>query len=81
MVFGQSAGAFNTFTLATLDNAPQLMRAAIMESNGGLDFATTAEAETYGQQYVSALGCSINDVGVCFFPLSVIMPTSFMASH
>ena len=61
-MFGQSAGAFNTFVLASLPQAPSLMRAAIMESGGGIDFATTAEAEKYDEQFVTKLNCSLSDV-------------------
>lgn len=67
VLFGQSAGAIDTFTIATLDQAPKLINAAIMESGGGNDYATTAEAEAYGQEYVMSLGCKIDDV---FLPQS-----------
>ncbi|KAK6445851.1 cholinesterase [Trichoderma asperellum] len=40
LLFGQSAGAFNTFAIATMDEAPSLISAAIMESGGGTDFAS-----------------------------------------
>jgi carboxylesterase type B len=62
VVFGQSAGAFNTFVLASLPQAPSLMRAAIMESGGGIDFATTAEAQKYDEQFVTELNCTLSDV-------------------
>jgi hypothetical protein len=38
------------------------MRAAIMSSGGGIDFATTAEAEKYDEQFIKKLNCSVSDV-------------------
>ncbi|KAJ9151411.1 Carboxylic ester hydrolase [Pleurostoma richardsiae] len=61
LLFGESAGAFNTWAITTLPQAPALMRAAAMESGGGVTFPTIAEAEPWSQQFAQALNCSLTD--------------------
>ncbi|KAM0260904.1 hypothetical protein ACHAQJ_002524 [Trichoderma viride] len=55
VLFGQSAGSFNTFTIATMDEAPDLISAAIMESGGGSDFASIAEAQPWNELFFSCI--------------------------
>jgi carboxylesterase type B len=62
VLFGQSAGAFNTFAIATMDEAPGLINAAIMESGGGSDFASVAEAQPWNDLFFTTLGCQPSDV-------------------
>ncbi|KAK7749070.1 hypothetical protein SLS62_008465 [Diatrype stigma] len=62
LLFGESAGATNTFVLATRPDAPKLMRAAAMESGGGRDIATVAEAQTYQKIFFEQLNCSTPDI-------------------
>jgi carboxylesterase type B len=62
-VFGQSAGAADTFVLATLPEAPELMSAAAMESGGGRMPPTVAEVQDWQTLFVDALNCSVTDVG------------------
>lgn len=62
VLFGQSAGAFNTFAIATMDEAPHLINAAIMESGGGSDFATVAEAQPWNDLFLAGLGCQPSNV-------------------
>ncbi|KAL6801428.1 alpha/beta-hydrolase [Trichoderma sp. SZMC 28013] len=61
VLFGQSAGAFDTFTIATLNDAPDLISAAIMQSGGGSDFASVAEAQPWNELFVTTLGCQPSD--------------------
>ncbi|CAJ2511983.1 Uu.00g076080.m01.CDS01 [Anthostomella pinea] len=65
LLFGQSAGATDTYTIATLEQAPKLMRAAAMESGGGRDLATVEEAQTVHGVFANALNCSTTDIS-CF---------------
>lgn len=62
LLFGQSAGAADIFAIATMDNAPKLMKAAIMESGGGRDLATITEAEPWHLSFAEQLNCSTLDV-------------------
>ncbi|KAH8887240.1 alpha/beta-hydrolase [Thozetella sp. PMI_491] len=62
LVFGQSAGAFNTFVLATLPQAPNLMKAAAMESGAGRDYATVEAAQVWQKIFLDALGCNPTDL-------------------
>lgn len=69
VLFGQSAGAFDTFTIATLNDAPDLISAAIMQSGGGSDFASVAEAQPWNELFVTTLGCQPSDVSGLLLPL------------
>lgn len=62
LLFGQSAGAFNTFAIATMDEAPSLISAAIMESGGGADFASVTEAQPWNDLFLTGLGCQPSNV-------------------
>ncbi|OPB44533.1 carboxylesterase type b [Trichoderma guizhouense] len=61
VLFGQSAGSLDTFTIATLSDAPDLISAAIMQSGGGSDFASVAEAQPWNELFVTTLGCKPSD--------------------
>lgn len=69
LLFGQSAGSFNTFTIATMDEAPDLIRAAIMESGGGSDFASVVEAQPWNELFVTTLGCQPSNASDLRLPL------------
>lgn len=69
VLFGQSAGSFNTFTIATLNEAPSLISAAIMESGGGSDFASISDAQPWNELFVTTLGCRPSDVSDLCLPL------------
>ncbi|KAI2626767.1 alpha/beta-hydrolase [Hypoxylon sp. NC1633] len=58
LLFGQSAGAVDSFTLATLPEIPQLVRAAALESGAGRDLATVADAQVWYSEFLTALNCS-----------------------
>lgn len=62
LLHGQSAGATDTFTIATLPQAPRLISAAIMESGGGRDAPLYDSMQTLGQSYAQSLNCSVSDV-------------------
>ena len=64
LLFGESAGATNTFALSSLPGAPKLMRAAAMESGGGRDLATVAAAQTFQKIFLRNLNCSTPDVRI-----------------
>jgi carboxylesterase type B len=62
LLFGQSAGAANTFLLSTLPKATSLFNAAIWESGYGPQLATPAVANSLGSTYATRLNCSTTDV-------------------
>ena len=62
VLFGQSAGADNIFVIATLPEAPTLIRAAISESGGGRDAPSKETVNDSGATYAKALNCSVSDV-------------------
>ena len=62
LLFGQSAGATNTFIVSTLPQARSLISAAVSESGAGLDLATNAVVQSVGASYAKSLNCSVNDV-------------------
>ena len=62
LLFGQSAGGDDTFTVSTLPQAKSLISAAIIESGGGQDMTPYATAQYSGASYAQALNCSRTDV-------------------
>ncbi|KAH8901350.1 alpha/beta-hydrolase [Thozetella sp. PMI_491] len=58
MAFGESAGAWDVWSLATMPQAPSLMKAAVMESGGGVWLPTLAQADAFNEFYISYLNCS-----------------------
>ncbi|KAL6717619.1 hypothetical protein ACLMJK_005534 [Lecanora helva] len=62
LLFGQSAGAVNVHTVATLPEAPSLIDAAITESGGGRDAAISSSVNAVGAQYATALGCGTHNL-------------------
>ncbi|KAK4696199.1 hypothetical protein P7C71_g1679, partial [Lecanoromycetidae sp. Uapishka_2] len=65
LLFGQSAGADNTFVISTLPQASTLMKAAITESGGGRDTALNAKVQSMGLTYAKSVGCGSSDIA-CF---------------
>ncbi|KAN0116667.1 alpha/beta-hydrolase [Hyaloscypha variabilis] len=61
LLFGQSAGAANTFLLSTLPKATSLFNAAIWESGYGPQLATPAIANSLGSTFATRLNCSATD--------------------
>lgn len=61
-MFGQSAGALNTFIISTLPQATSLISSAIYESGYGPQIATSDKVNDIGTKYAAALNCSGTDV-------------------
>ncbi len=64
MLYGQSAGGTNTFTISTLPQAPSLISSAIIQSGSGRDLSTIAEVQKFYEFYASQLNCSKTDVSI-----------------
>lgn len=62
MLHGQSAGAFNSFIVATLPQAPKLIKAAVFQSSGGRDQPLKPLAQFLGQSYAKGLDCGTSDI-------------------
>lgn len=62
LLFGQSAGGFDTCVLSSLPQAPSLFSAAIMESGVATNLSTPAELEPAVEAFVRALNCSTTDI-------------------
>lgn len=62
LLFGQSAGAQDTFVISSLPEAPSLISAAIIESGLPGNLSTPAAMESQGQAFVRALNCSTADI-------------------
>ncbi|KAI1384755.1 alpha/beta-hydrolase [Hypoxylon trugodes] len=62
LLFGESAGASDTFFLATLPEIPQLVRAAAMESGAGRDIATIEDSQVWYSEFLNAMNCSTPDL-------------------
>ncbi|KAK8103254.1 hypothetical protein PG984_016400 [Apiospora sp. TS-2023a] len=58
LLFGQSAGAVDTYALASRDEAPQVMRAAAMQSGGGRDLPTIDQVQKWQTRFADGLNCS-----------------------
>ncbi|KAK7946058.1 Alpha/Beta hydrolase protein [Apiospora aurea] len=65
LLFGQSAGAMDTYTLASREEAPQVMRAAAMQSGGGRDLPTIDQVQEWQTRFADGLNCSTTDLP-CF---------------
>ncbi|KAK6541863.1 hypothetical protein TWF694_007641 [Orbilia ellipsospora] len=61
LLFGQSAGAYDSWIISTLPQAPSLMRAAALLSGGGVDFQTNSSAQIAGAQFAGLVNCSTTD--------------------
>lgn len=73
LLFGQSAGAQDTFILSSLPQAPSLISAAILESGLPGNLSTAQEAQPQGQAFVKGLNCSTTNITcVRDAPLSAI---------
>lgn len=61
-VFGQSAGGVDAHILATLDEAPSLMKSAIMESGAGQSVSNMSSVAAFSEKFAALLPCAIDDV-------------------
>jgi carboxylesterase type B len=62
LLFGQSAGATDTYSIATLAEAPKLISAAAMESGGGRDAPAQKKVQRWHQLFLDGLNCTTADV-------------------
>ncbi|KAI0382797.1 alpha/beta-hydrolase [Hypomontagnella monticulosa] len=58
VLFGESAGAIDGFIIATLPEAPQLIRAAALESGAGRELATVADSKVWYSYFMDAMNCT-----------------------
>ncbi|KAF3907824.1 Cholinesterase [Arthrobotrys entomopaga] len=61
LLFGQSAGAWDSWIISSLPQAPSLIRAAALHSGGGVDFYTNSSAQTAGALFARQANCSTTD--------------------
>lgn len=66
MMFGQSAGADNVFTVSALPQAEKLLSGVVLESGGGIDLIPPTIASYSGSSYAQTLGCGISDVSTAY---------------
>ncbi|XDG01062.1 hypothetical protein ABKA04_000677 [Annulohypoxylon sp. FPYF3050] len=62
LLFGESAGAIDSFTLSTLPEIKELVRAVALESGGGRDLATLADSKVWYSEFLDAMNCTTADV-------------------
>ncbi|KAL1856832.1 Neuroligin-4, X-linked [Diaporthe australafricana] len=62
VVFGQSAGGVDAHILATLDEAPSLMKSAIMESGAGQSVQNLSSVAAFSAEFAALLPCGADDV-------------------
>ncbi|KAK6511627.1 hypothetical protein TWF481_000536 [Arthrobotrys musiformis] len=61
LLFGQSAGAWDTWVVSSLPSAPSLINAVALESGGGVDFQTNFSAQLAGAAFAKNANCSTTD--------------------
>lgn len=66
VVFGQSAGGLDAHILATLDEAPSLMKSAIMESGAGQSVQNLSSVAAFSAKFAALLPCGADDVSLYF---------------
>ena len=62
LAFGQSAGATDVYTIATLSEAPSLFKSAIVESIALPQLTNNASAQKLGASFAKQLKCGLSDV-------------------
>ncbi|KAF7539909.1 hypothetical protein G7054_g1775 [Neopestalotiopsis clavispora] len=62
LLFGQSAGATDAYTISTLPQAPELINSAALESGGGRDPPTVEKAQQWQQHFLDSLNCTTPDL-------------------
>lgn len=62
LLFGQSAGAADTFIISSLPQASSLISAAVLQSGAGGELQTTSDVRNATEAFVKALGCSVDDI-------------------
>lgn len=62
LAFGQSAGATDVYTIATLAEAPSLFKSAIIESIALPQLTKNSSAQKLGASLAKGLSCGVTDV-------------------
>lgn len=62
LFFGQSAGATDVYTVATLPEAPSLFKSAIIESIALPQLTKYSVAQKLGASLAKGLSCGLSDV-------------------
>lgn len=62
LAFGQSAGATDLYTIATLPTAPSLFKSAIIESIALPQLTANWSAQKLGASFAKQLKCGVQDV-------------------
>lgn len=62
VLFGQSAGATDVYSVATLPQAPSLINSAIVESVALATLTTNSTIQMTGASFAQTLNCSVDDV-------------------
>ncbi|KAK3683175.1 hypothetical protein LTR37_020488 [Vermiconidia calcicola] len=83
LLFGESAGASDTYVIGTLPQAPSLIQAGITQSGGGRVFPGAAAANASGEQWASSLNCSDVDClrSLSLDQLNVTLPENSVPSY
>lgn len=76
VLFGQSAGANDAFTISTLPQAPKLMKSAIVQSGEGTFLTPAKLAQDAGTQFAKALNCTDGKGQVSYSLLSRFLSTN-----
>lgn len=79
LLFGQSAGAQDTYVISSLPQASSLISTAILQSGAGGQLDTTADVQNTTEAFVKALGCGLDDVA-CVRAASVSAINSSIAA-
>jgi len=78
MIFGQSAGAVDTYTLGSLPQAPSLFKGGVAQSGGGRALPQASSANAFGALWAQTVGCSNVSIGPNYF-FAVLTPADYMS--
>jgi carboxylesterase type B len=71
LLFGQSAGALDSYVISSLPQAPSLFRAVALESGGGRDSPSVADTKAVYAKYIRSLNCSLENALECLRNVSL----------
>lgn len=61
LLFGQSAGAANSYVISSLPQAPSLIAGAAILSGGGRNIAALDDVKAWNEEFATRLNCSTSD--------------------
>ena len=61
LLFGQSAGAANSYVISTLSEAPSLIAGTAILSGGGRNIAALEDVRAWNEEFATRLNCSASD--------------------